>query len=200
MSEDARTRDMQRFDLVTNYRCGSSIEEMEPSDNGDWVRFDDVRREIQSLREQLAALTAQKAIAEHHKALSLLGKSSWQEVVEDKLRVDLAECQVALEAANAKLASLTAEKEKALWRCPWCGDDVREVLKPSGGCLTAEVNGGIWHPQCADEYEQLTAVRRGVEQIEQEIRNSAGSDPSWDENRRLKKKWADALHALRGKE
>jgi hypothetical protein len=33
----------QRYDLITNYRCGSSIEEMEESDDGVWVRYEDVR-------------------------------------------------------------------------------------------------------------------------------------------------------------
>lgn len=32
---------MERYDLVTNYRCGSSIEEMEHSDDGEWMRFED---------------------------------------------------------------------------------------------------------------------------------------------------------------
>ncbi len=33
---------MRRYDLITNYRCGSSIEEMERSDDGEWVRWEDV--------------------------------------------------------------------------------------------------------------------------------------------------------------
>ena len=33
---------MKRYDLVTNYRCGASIEEMEPADDGEWVRFEDI--------------------------------------------------------------------------------------------------------------------------------------------------------------
>lgn len=33
---------LKRFDLITNNRCGDSIEEMEPSDDGEWVRFEDV--------------------------------------------------------------------------------------------------------------------------------------------------------------
>jgi hypothetical protein len=32
---------VKRYDLVTNYRCGSSIEEMEPSDDGEWMRYED---------------------------------------------------------------------------------------------------------------------------------------------------------------
>jgi hypothetical protein len=41
---DAPERDTrpQRYDLVTNYRCGDAIEEMEPSDDGEWVRYADV--------------------------------------------------------------------------------------------------------------------------------------------------------------
>ena len=47
-------------------------------------------------------------VAEHHKSLSLLGKSSWQEKVEDDLRVQLAETQVALDAAEARAARMDA--------------------------------------------------------------------------------------------
>lgn len=43
----------KRYDLVTNYRCGSSIEEMEPADEGEWVRWEEVaevRAEVVRLR------------------------------------------------------------------------------------------------------------------------------------------------------
>ena len=33
---------MTRYDLVTNYRAGSSIEEMERSDDGECVRYEEV--------------------------------------------------------------------------------------------------------------------------------------------------------------
>jgi hypothetical protein len=50
----------QRYDLVTNYRCGSSIEEMERSEDGEWIRYEDVEafltaeppREVQQLIEK----------------------------------------------------------------------------------------------------------------------------------------------------
>ena len=29
---------------MTNYRCGSTIEEMERADDGEWVRYEDVER------------------------------------------------------------------------------------------------------------------------------------------------------------
>ena len=37
---------IQRYDLITNYRCGSTIEEMESSDDGEWVRWEDVESTI----------------------------------------------------------------------------------------------------------------------------------------------------------
>jgi hypothetical protein len=40
-------------------------------------------------------------VAEQHKALSLLGKSSYQEVVEQDLRVKLAEAEIELAALRA---------------------------------------------------------------------------------------------------
>jgi len=36
--------------------------------------------------------------------------------------------------------------------CPWCGDPIG-LRKPAGGCLVAEKNGYLWHPQCADQRE-----------------------------------------------
>lgn len=38
---------MKRYDLVTNYRCGGAVEELEPAEDGEWVRYEDVagRRE-----------------------------------------------------------------------------------------------------------------------------------------------------------
>ncbi len=44
----------QRYDLITNYRCGSSIEEMERADDGEWIRWEAVEAEIAALRAQLA--------------------------------------------------------------------------------------------------------------------------------------------------
>lgn len=42
--------DLKRYDLITNYRCGDSIEEMERNDeDGEWVRYEDI--------EPLLALT-----------------------------------------------------------------------------------------------------------------------------------------------
>jgi hypothetical protein len=31
-----------RYDLVTHYRCGDAVEEMAPSEGGDYVRFDEL--------------------------------------------------------------------------------------------------------------------------------------------------------------
>ena len=35
---------LRRYDLVTNYRCGGCIDEMERSEDGEWVRFEDVEK------------------------------------------------------------------------------------------------------------------------------------------------------------
>ena len=45
----------KRYDLITNHRCGSSIEEMEPSDDGEWIRYDTVADVLASERAALAA-------------------------------------------------------------------------------------------------------------------------------------------------
>jgi len=43
-----RTAKVQRYDLMTNYRCGSTIEERERSDDGEWVRFEDIEAALRS--------------------------------------------------------------------------------------------------------------------------------------------------------
>jgi hypothetical protein len=42
---------VKRYDLVVNYRCGQSIEEMEPSDVGDWVRWEDVEAALGNIEQ-----------------------------------------------------------------------------------------------------------------------------------------------------
>lgn len=39
----------KRYDLVTNSRCGSSIEEMERSDDGEWVRYEELQAAFREL-------------------------------------------------------------------------------------------------------------------------------------------------------
>lgn len=50
--------------------------------------------------------------------------------------------------------------EIAELECPWCGDRIMHPPKPSGGCLTAEVRGRVWHPRCAEEYEAAKQAAR----------------------------------------
>jgi hypothetical protein len=47
---------MARYDLVTNYRCGSAIEEMEPSDDGEWVRYEDIQSQLAAQSSRLRSL------------------------------------------------------------------------------------------------------------------------------------------------
>lgn len=61
------------------------------------------------LRDALAEverLRVRAIVAENHKALSLLGKSSYQEVVEEQLRIQLAESQVECERLRAALEAV----------------------------------------------------------------------------------------------
>lgn len=50
MSGDTSSK---RYDLVTNYRAGSSIEEMERSDDGEWIRWEDVASAIAAQQRAL---------------------------------------------------------------------------------------------------------------------------------------------------
>lgn len=45
--------DPQRYDMVTNYRCGQSVDELEKVDDGEWVRWEDVQAEVERLRVRL---------------------------------------------------------------------------------------------------------------------------------------------------
>ena len=44
---------LKRYDLVVNYRAGSSIEEMQPADDGEWCRV----KQVQELLQSLSALS-----------------------------------------------------------------------------------------------------------------------------------------------
>ncbi len=61
----------QRYDLVTNYRCGDAIEEMERADDGEWMRFDDAATAMESLYRELlsVSLTQQHAALQRIAAL-----------------------------------------------------------------------------------------------------------------------------------
>lgn len=49
---------MIRYDMVTNYRCGTSVEELEPSDDGEWVLHSDALCEVARLTAERDALRA----------------------------------------------------------------------------------------------------------------------------------------------
>lgn len=62
--------------------------------------------ECDALKVELEQMRARFIIAEHHKTLSLMGKSSYQEVVEQDLRIKLAETELAKESGEAARAAL----------------------------------------------------------------------------------------------
>lgn len=66
---------------------------------------EDLKDDCERHRRDNFELRTRCIIAERHKLLDRLGKSSYQEVVEEKLRVELAEAHVKLEAAEARLSS-----------------------------------------------------------------------------------------------
>jgi hypothetical protein len=47
---------IKRYDLITRYRCGDSIEELEPAEDGEWVRWEDVAAESQRFRVEIEKL------------------------------------------------------------------------------------------------------------------------------------------------
>ncbi len=50
----------KRYDLITNYRAGSSIEEMEPADDGEWVRWESIEVERATLTARCEALESER--------------------------------------------------------------------------------------------------------------------------------------------
>lgn len=40
----------KRYDLVSNYRCGASIEEMEQADEGEWVRYENLQPVLEAAK------------------------------------------------------------------------------------------------------------------------------------------------------
>ncbi len=65
------------------------------------------------MQRELFDVRARLVLAEHHKVLSLMGKSSYQEVVEDGLRTKLAEAELRAEQAEARAAQAEQERDEA---------------------------------------------------------------------------------------
>jgi hypothetical protein len=59
----------KRCDLITNYRCGSAIEEMEPADDGDWLRYEDVGPILDACLTLLRQQQEQQKEQDHSAAL-----------------------------------------------------------------------------------------------------------------------------------
>jgi hypothetical protein len=72
------------------------------------ARFQD----LQSLARERDDWRTRAVMAENHKTLSLLGRSSEQEAREEKLRYALAEAEIRAEQAEAALATLREAREQ----------------------------------------------------------------------------------------
>lgn len=68
---------------------------------------------VASQEAEVAQLRTRAIMAEQHKVLSLLGKSSYQEQVEEQLRVQLAESQVKVGELEAELSAVRQELAEA---------------------------------------------------------------------------------------
>jgi hypothetical protein len=49
---------MQRYDLVTNFRCYQTIDEMERSEDGEWIRYEDLLDRLVELAPQYSDMQA----------------------------------------------------------------------------------------------------------------------------------------------
>lgn len=61
---------MKRFDLVQVNACYTTDHEMELSDDGEWVRFEDVEQALRRARLALEDTAAQASLCAHHTALT----------------------------------------------------------------------------------------------------------------------------------
>jgi hypothetical protein len=108
---------------------------------------------------------ARAIAAEHHKSLSLLGRSSYAEVVEDKLRTQLAETELRAEAAEATLASL--RQLSAKWRevaaMPQTNVSAQYWLRDNAAALDAALAGAGPTPPPSGWQPIETAPKDGTE-------------------------------------
>lgn len=113
---------MKRYDLITNYRCGSSIEEMEPADEGEWVRWESVASRLEALEAERNALRAE---------VELLTKSGIIEVaVRNPSVADyMNHWEGCTERAEAQVAALRSVLETRGQHAKECGTR-REQRKP----------------------------------------------------------------------
>lgn len=94
--EDDPWEKAPRYDLMTNYRCGTSIEEMERADDGEWVRWEEVEKALAQTRQQHA---------ERERQLREAG---------DESAVLLSRANDALSASESREAALRAELEQVI--------------------------------------------------------------------------------------
>jgi len=103
--------------------------------------------ELRRLRNENTTLRARAVAAEHYKALDRLGRSSYREVVEDKLRTELAETQVRAEQAEAEVRRL----REALRQI--------EQFQQPGGASTPELAGEAVVKLLLIAHDALAATR-----------------------------------------
>ncbi len=98
-------KEQKRYDLVTNYRAGSAIEEMERSDDGEWIRFEDVEADLAAVRAQL---THYDGCAQEHGAECDCGTLGAALLRAEKAEADL----TALRAERDNLSALLQESKQ----------------------------------------------------------------------------------------
>ena len=152
----------------------------------------EIAKIIEGLVAELRTLRARAIAAEHHKALSLLGKSSYQEVVEDKLRTELAETQLRAEAAEREVASLREERTSIVHM-------VQTRLQPAGspppGGICELVGWITTHTR--KELNTLASLTSALKTLEQEIREIV-RDGDGNIQKQTAQRWLDTLAALSG--
>jgi hypothetical protein len=94
--------------MVTNYRCGSSIDEMELADDGEWMRYEEhaaiVAEYEQRLTAALGLIEQQQAamtvlVESSQTAVNFLDSVEWTDTTSEH---DAADAQQALEQAIAQ--------------------------------------------------------------------------------------------------
>ena len=103
---------MNKYIRVGGTLTGQPLDPVDPKD----ATIQQLREALTQAEQERDKAHARAIVAEQHKVLSLLGKTEWQQVVEEQLRVKLAETEVRAEQAEASLVAMTqdlAEMAKA---------------------------------------------------------------------------------------
>ncbi len=131
-------QERKRYDLITNYRAGSAIEEMERADDGEWIRFEDVQAEL----ADLTAVRAQLEQADFERLAAEANLAGW------------------LAARQRVRESFQHRDEQGACRCVYCIGDIEGL---SNHAAEYELEAWGFKQKLEEAEAALTALRAELE-------------------------------------